>query len=125
MNVDIRTADYINRVVIAIADGTITDGIANWCPECDDIADPDWCADNTYAHVTTIAPNGNTVVILGCESYWVIDPHRVGIVDPNWADADGNPSNHVDDDELADDDVNDGSDDIHIDDAFNRYNDGV
>lgn len=93
MNIDVRTADYINRVVNAIADGTITTDelpIGNWCPECDDVIDATY---DDNGHIMTRTPDGLTdVVIIGCERYWVIDPNMVGIVSPNWTDAAGNPS---------------------------------
>lgn len=96
MNINVETADYVYRVVNAIADGTITGpnlGIGNWCPECDDVIDATY---DDNGHIMTRTPDGLTdVVIVGCERYWAIDPNLVGIVSPNWTDAAGNPSTHI------------------------------
>jgi len=79
-------AAYVNRVLNALVAGrylTITDT----CPECDQrltLADIGEGADHVLA--TTA---GSVVVIVGCEGYWVIPPHEVGIDRPTWSPSPG------------------------------------
>lgn len=55
------------------------------CPQCDSVADH---RDGVHVMVDH-AWEDTTVLAIGCEGYWAIDPNVVGIHDPNWHNSSG------------------------------------
>lgn len=81
MIVDKDIATYVLAVVTAVNNGDLyTEDLTSGCPECGE-EQTDAYSD---AHLVTVTPAGQTVVIVACEGYWVVDPALVDIQHPNW-----------------------------------------
>ena len=67
---------YLTAVITALMrnDPAVQPYLSPLCPECDQVPEPE-----DGIHVVLGA-----AVVIGCEGYWVINPNRIGIPNPNW-----------------------------------------
>lgn len=88
---DVKSAHYAYVVARAIEmRGGSTEGIkvTITCPECDQPTNY-WGATDTGDHLVLALPNGQHMLLIGCEGYWIVDPGSVGLDRGNWTDTDG------------------------------------
>jgi hypothetical protein len=96
LDADGRTAGYIAAIAGLLDTDQLpaTASRINVCPECgDEMLTPDdyfndhviWVPDALDGS-DELESGDHTVVIVGCEGYWVIDPAVAGIDSPNWSD---------------------------------------
>lgn len=88
MQLNLKLAEYLHRVALGLEGGSLNlkdRSITDVCPEC---AQPveEWCY--TDEHIWGEAVNGDKIVILGCEGYWVVDPLVVGLSRDQWQPVD-------------------------------------
>lgn len=88
MELTVRRAQYLYNVTIAISKGEIPAAqLYTECLECGYEIDEMELAIGGD-HIFARTPQGEAVIVAGCEGYWHIDPASVGMDRDQWTASD-------------------------------------
>ncbi len=78
-----READYVEAAGEQIRRdrASVEKWMTDVCPECGEQVD-----EFSEDHIVDELEDGQQVLLIGCEGFWLINPNMVGIDSPNWQD---------------------------------------
>jgi len=87
--IDLKTADYLTKVIAEIEAGKGTISLVSICPECGETIDDFLTAAAGDGHLVYKVTSDSFAILIGCEGYWVTDPGLVGLERKGWTNPNG------------------------------------